>query len=78
MAAAAFFVRIRLPGDRKGDGGGRKSAGASGNRRQKRGGGEGEKQKKPRGSRKKRMPRGKPRQTEAAKASLGAGGLSGA
>lgn len=42
MAAAAVFVRIRLPGDRKGDGGGRKSAGASGNRRQKRGGGEGE------------------------------------
>lgn len=75
MAAAAVFVRIRLPGDRKGDGGGRKSAGASGNRRQKRGGGEGEKQKKA-----SRIPQkaDAARQAEAAKASLGAGGLSGA
>lgn len=75
MAAAAFFVRIRLPGDRKGDGGGRKSAGASGNRHQKRGGGGGGETKKA-----SRIPQkaDAARQAEAAKASLGAGGLSGA
>ena len=77
MAAAAFFVRIRLPGDRKGDGGGRKSAGASGNRHQKRGGGGGGGGETKKAS---RIPQkaDAARQAEAAKASLGAGGLSGA
>ena len=72
MAAAAFFVRIRLPGDRKGDGGSRKSAGASGNRRQKRGGGGGGRNKKsladPAKSGCREASRGKPRRRKRASA----------